>query len=54
MALASNEAWRSGFVVVLDGSGNPIQYATTYDKTGAHWQGGFLRDPDGRLVVTSD
>lgn len=50
MALASNETWRGGFVV--DTSTDPPMLSVTTSKTDATWQDGFLRDPDGRLVVT--
>jgi hypothetical protein len=47
MALSASEEWRAGFVVdVATGA-----WMVTTDKTGASWQEGFLRDPDGRLVV---
>jgi hypothetical protein len=48
MALAATEVWRGGFVIDTTTG----QVATTTSKAGATWQGGFLRDPDGRLVVT--
>jgi hypothetical protein len=48
VALGPSEAWVGGFVV--DTTTGLI--ATTTSKTGATWQAGFLRDPDGRLVVT--
>lgn len=47
MALAANEVWRGGFVVDTVTGG----IVTTTNTTGAKWWGGFLRDPDGRLVV---
>jgi hypothetical protein len=47
VALGPTEAWVGGFVV--DTTTGLIQ--TTTSKTGAQWQSGFLRDPDGRLVV---
>lgn len=50
MALTSNEKWQGGFVV--DTSVNPPTRVVTTSLTGARWWGGFLRDPDGRLVVT--
>lgn len=46
MALQAGEHWVSGFV--MDAQGN---YAITTSQTGAVMQGGWLRDPDGRLVV---
>lgn len=48
MALTGTEAWRGGFVV--DTATNQI--VTTINTVGAAYKGGFLRDPDGRLVVT--
>lgn len=53
MALASNERWESGLVVVLDSSGNVAALSVTTDSSEAQWRSGFLRDPDGRLVVSS-
>lgn len=47
MALASNERWASGFVVDTDTGA----WVTTTNKLNARWWGGFLRDPDGRLVI---
>lgn len=46
MALQAGEHWQSGFV--LDAAGN---YAITTSQAGAAMQSGWLRDPDGRLVV---
>lgn len=46
MALQPGERWEGGKVVTADGS-----WAVTTSLTGATWWGGFLRDPDGRLVV---
>lgn len=49
MALSGSEAVQGGFVV--NTSTNPPMLVVTTNKTGATWKGGFLRDPDGRLVV---
>jgi hypothetical protein len=49
MALADNEQWKGGFVVNIDTG----QIAVTTSTAGSAWQGGFVRDPDGRLVVVS-
>jgi len=49
MALGSGEVWRGGFVVNAETGSRVL----TTSKTGATWQGGFLRDPDGRLVVAN-
>jgi hypothetical protein len=49
MALGANEVWRGGFVV--NTSVVPARIVVTYSLAGAQWQSGFLRDPDGRLVV---
>lgn len=49
MALADDEHWSNGFVVKGD-EGDELLILTT-SSVGASWQGGFLRDPDGRLVV---
>lgn len=49
MALAANETWRGGFVVNTL-TGVP---SFTYQSAGATAQGGFMRDPDGRLVISS-
>lgn len=48
MALAGTESWTvvPGFVADADGN-----LSVTTDGTGASWREGFLRDPDGRLVV---
>jgi hypothetical protein len=48
MALLPTETWRGGFVVDTTTG----KYAITTSLTNAVWWGGFLRDPDGRLVVT--
>lgn len=50
MALTATEQWHGGFVV--DTTTAPPMLATTTSKTNARWWGGFLRDADGRLVVT--
>jgi hypothetical protein len=50
MALAANEVWRGGFLRDTNAGGALV---VTTDSTGATQQGGFLRDPDGRLVVVS-
>jgi len=49
MALGPDEVWRGGFVV---DQVNGVLIVTT-NSAGATWQNGFLRDPDGRLVVVS-
>jgi hypothetical protein len=49
MALSGSEVWRRGFVV--DAATDTI--VTVTDPTGTFWWGGFVRDPDGRLLVTS-
>jgi hypothetical protein len=49
MALQSNEVWRRGFVVNVNTGGLCMSRITT----GAVAWGGFLRDPDGRLVVSN-
>jgi len=47
MALTANETYRGGFIRLLsDGS-----LAVTTNTAGAVSKNGFLRDPDGRLVV---
>lgn len=48
MALALNESFERGYVVCTDGS-----LAVTYVATGAAVRNGYLRDADGRLVVTN-
>lgn len=50
MALAANETWRAGFVVTT--TTDPPAPATTTSLVGAAMSDGYLRDPDGRLVVT--
>lgn len=47
MALSSSEKWQGGFVVNVV----TLHLAVTMQSAGAQWSGGFLRDPDGRLVV---
>lgn len=49
MALGGSEKWAGGFVV--DTTTSPPMLVVTTTTTGAVWSGGFLRDPDGRLVV---
>jgi hypothetical protein len=46
MALSGGEKWESGFVRAPDGS-----IVTTVDGLNAMFQGGLLRDADGRLVI---
>lgn len=41
--------YRGGFVRDIDTG----EIATTTVKTGAEFRGGFLRSPDGRLVISS-
>jgi hypothetical protein len=48
VALAASEAWVGGFVV--NTTTHLIQ--TTTSTAGSAWWGGFMRDADGRLVVT--
>jgi hypothetical protein len=48
MALAGTESWVGGFVVVTATG----QLSLTTSTSGAAWWGGFMRDPDGRLVVS--
>lgn len=48
MALAANEVWISGFV---RDTNSELALVVTTDATGAEMDSGFLRDPDGRLVV---
>lgn len=50
MALASNEKMIAGFV---RDTSNGMSLVTTTSTVGAKVQTGFLRDPDGRLVVVS-
>lgn len=50
MALSGTEQRRGGFIV--DTSTEPPMLVVTTATSGAAWSGGFLRDPDGRLVVT--
>lgn len=52
MARTANEAWHGGFVV--NTSTTPAKVVVTTSTTGATWQSGFLRDPDGRLVVKEE
>lgn len=47
MALLPTESVVNGFVVVTATGALSV----TTDKTGAAWSGGFLKDPDGRIVV---
>jgi hypothetical protein len=49
VALSGSEVWRSGFVV----DATTGAWVVTYSTTGAAYWGGFLRDPDGRLVVVN-
>jgi hypothetical protein len=49
VSLLSTEEWRGGFVV--DTSTDPPMLSVTTLATDAIWWGGFVRDPDGRLVV---
>jgi hypothetical protein len=49
--LRPTERWAGGFVVDFSDP-TKLQLAVTTTTAGATWQGGFLRDPDGRLVVT--
>lgn len=48
MALSSTEKWVNGFVVDTSTGFLSLSMVTT----GAKFDGGFLRDSDGRLVVT--
>lgn len=45
MALLPAESWSRGFVVDATG------IVVTYSLAGAKMWAGFLRDPDGRLVI---
>jgi hypothetical protein len=47
MALLGSEALQGGFVIDK-ATGMPVFTTVT---AGAQMQGGYLRDPDGRLVV---
>jgi hypothetical protein len=47
VALLAAEKWICGFVVNSSGA-----VVTTTSTVGATFSEGFLRDPDGRLVVT--
>lgn len=49
MPLNPNERWVEGFVV----NTTTGALVTTSSLAGAAWWGGFLRDPDGRLVIVS-
>jgi hypothetical protein len=49
MALSGTEVWKGGFVV--DSTSGAL--VVTTNATGAVWRGGYLRDPDGRLVVVA-
>lgn len=49
MALAANEKWEVGFVV----DRTTLRPVVTFNKQNARWETGYLRDPDGRLVVVS-
>ena len=48
VALAADEQYDNGFVI----NTTTRALVTTTTTAAATWQGGFLRDPDGRLVVT--
>lgn len=47
MALNANEVWYDGFICDI----NTDSIVVTTNTVGAKWEAGFLRDPDGRLVV---
>lgn len=49
MALAATEVYRDGFV--RDAA--TLILITTSNPVGATKRGGFLRDPDGRLVIVN-
>jgi hypothetical protein len=49
VALSGDEVWRGGFVV----NATTGAWVVTTSTAGAQWWSGFVRDPDGRLVVTS-
>lgn len=49
MALSNTEYWDTG--KVWDRATSPPSLAVTTDTTNARWWTGFLRDPDGRLVI---
>jgi hypothetical protein len=48
MALSGTEEWRSGFVV----DKTTKAWVTTSSTVGATVRNGFLRDPDGRIVIS--
>lgn len=49
MALSGTERWDKGFVVST--TTNPPALVMTTSLVNAQFSQGFLRDPDGRLVV---
>jgi hypothetical protein len=49
VTLVNPEHWSRGFVWA---DAAATQLAAVTDTTGASWQNGFLRDPDGRMVVS--
>lgn len=49
MALASNEVISGGHGLVIDRTTGAL--VVTTNTTGASWHNGWLKDPDGRLVV---
>lgn len=53
MALDVNERIVAGFVRWNNGQSTYGPLSTTINTTGATVQAGFLRDPDGRLVVSN-
>lgn len=51
MALLSTEVRAGARGLVIDRDTRAL--VTTTDTTNAQWSNGFLRDPDGRLVVVN-
>lgn len=49
MSLTATEKWIQGFI--RDTTTDPPALVMTTTLTGAKMQQGYLRDPDGRLVV---
>lgn len=53
MALVAPEHWSLGFVW-SDAEETTLAHADAAVAVGPHWEEGFLRDEDGRLVTTAD
>lgn len=51
--LAANEAWKGGKVYVVDSRGAAVALSVVNHFVGVAYWGGFLRDADGRIVVTT-